>query len=261
MTKQFVTVDVPYSLCSALASILLFAIIATGCYSEPVVPTMPPPVELDALGVFIGEVMGPGGESAGTWQGSDLQVTSDGQLTGTLTLSYARQTFPTEGTRDILFIWPQATYITSPARDTTWQYLGPIIPVFAQQASDRSATFDIDVSFPLPPARYEEGGNLPLGSFAMKMVWYRAYRTANGADRYPPLEVHANIHPANAAEFRREFVMLDFDAPPQMAGGQLRDFTNGGEEPQAFEQWLQENIALLEIATPVPITDSPLPPP
>lgn len=171
-----------------LVVLLILALVLGGCmpaasnaintYSEPT-PVLTP--VLESVRVVIGETPANDANAiVGTWRLEDFTISSEGEISGDLSLDFDRLQASDFTSQDVLIIQILANYVSPGYGDISSQRL-KIIPVDASSSSDTSVIFQIDGSFDIPSVMLQ---GMPLESFQVVMVWYRVRRSLDNSFWY-----------------------------------------------------------------------------
>ena len=114
------------------------------------------------------------------WESFDVRIESTGRFRGTFALTNRGPVVTALERRDALFITVRAAWVDFPTSASTVETLLRPNGAAATKSDDSTATFTVDVAFPVPIPTVNERG-WPLASIAVGMTWVRHYRQTDGA--------------------------------------------------------------------------------
>lgn len=232
-------------------------ILCSGCYAkQPSLPTSTPqdsrqiyvtPVKtLSETPIFIGEMtfnelnnQGFSEEYIVAWETSDLEITTDGKVTGTIHTSYEGPPVSNLKFQDVLFFQVQGRYVHPQYGDYLYQYFGDVMPIMAEQSEENSAKFLIDGTFQTPPLVLDRDGGMPLTSLNLTLTWVRVFKGESRID-VQVFAGDANRYP--------EKPQLAFDSEPKFLTGRFGYYSRVPEEfiksssDYDYFTWLKNNL-------------------
>jgi len=232
-------------------------IVFSGCLSkQPSPPTstsqnglpiyVTPVKTLSEIPIFIGEMTFNEYNNSGfseqyvvAWSTNDLEVTTDGKVTGTILTSYEGPPVSNPKFQDVLFFQVQGRYVWPQYGDYLHQNFGDVMPIMAEQSDEYSAKFRIDGTFQTPPLVLDMDGGMPLTSLNLTLTWVRVFKGESGID-VQVFAGDANRYP--------EKPQLGFDSEPNFLTGRFGYYTRLPEEfiksssDYDYFTWLKNNL-------------------
>ena len=180
-----------------------------------------------------------------SWTSDDLQITTDGKVTGSFQVVHEGPLAPYPHFKDILFFQVQGRYVCPHFGDILYQPLSDVIPLIAQVSDEHSAEFRLDASFQVPPLVNNIDGGMPLRNLELTLTWLRIYRSEQ--------DLYVQVFPGDANRYPNK-PEIRFNQEPQLLTGRLGYYSvlpesslQGGRviEPQGvfeYYTWLRQNI-------------------
>lgn len=169
----------------------------------------------------------------GTWETSDFTIRSTGSISGQLKINLSRPVRITNY-QDVLIIQVWANYIWPQTGDIRSTQAGEFIPIKSIQATDTSATFDIQGKFDLPPLKLDTDGGMPLHHFQIDLVWTRIFSISDKGGSYFQAKLGT---PENIGDLPWKGVPI-FDQTVALHG-KIDTNVRGGLN---YTQWFRENF-------------------
>ena len=234
----------------------------SSCSTQPVAQTSTPPEmhpvyatpakSLNEILIFVGEMTLNELNSSGftqqynvSWTSDDLQITTNGKVSGTFKVTCDGPMASYSQFKDILFFQVQGRYIWPQYGDIMYQPLSDVIPVMAEVSDEWSARFGVDTMFQIPPLMNDIDGGMPLKNLELTLTWVRVYKSeqnlyiqvfAGDANRYPdkPQIEFDQVPQVLTARFGYSGVLPE----SAIKGGRVLQLKGEFE----YSSWLRENI-------------------
>ncbi|MDX9953725.1 MAG: hypothetical protein RBT75_06505 [Anaerolineae bacterium] len=160
-----------------------------------------PATSLSEIPIFVGKMTLNEGNNSGftqqyavSWTSDDLRITTDGKVSGTFQVTCNGPMAVYAQFKDVLFFQVDGNYIHPRFGDFLHQPLSAVVPVISEASDERSAKFQVETTFKVPPLINDIDGGMPLLSLDVTLTWVRVTKSeqqlfvqvfAGDANRYP----------------------------------------------------------------------------